>query len=124
MHPSELMTMLIHIHQSPYWTFKACYAEYRQVHLTGEFSHHVISQRFVGLIPPLLVPMLVYLSHRYGSCTGINCVDSTSFEACHPKRISQHRVFAGEAARGKTSVGWFFGFKLRPAVNGRGELLT
>ena len=33
-------------------------------------------------------------------------------------------MFAGLAARGKTSVDWFFGFKLHLVVNERGELLN
>jgi len=32
-------------------------------------------------------------------------------------------VFAGLVERGKTSTGWFFGFKLHLVVNDRGELL-
>src|SRR5204863_3726379 len=38
--------------------------------------------------------------------------------------ISGHRVFATDARRGKTSMGWFFGFKLHLAVNDRGDLPT
>lgn len=41
-----------------------------------------------------------------------------------PFRIEQHRVFAGMATRGKTSTGWFFGFKLHLIVNDCGELLN
>jgi len=33
-------------------------------------------------------------------------------------------VFVGRAARGKTSVGWFYGFKLHLVVNDQGELLA
>jgi hypothetical protein len=43
---------------------------------------------------------------------------------CHNARIHQHRVFAGRAARGKTSVGWFYGFKLHLVVNDQGEILA
>jgi len=43
---------------------------------------------------------------------------------CHPARIQQHRVFRVDARRGKTSVGWFYGFKLHLVVNDRGELLA
>ncbi len=39
-------------------------------------------------------------------------------------RIPQHKVFAGIAKRGKTSVGWFFGFKLHLVVSDTGELLA
>ena len=51
-------------------------------------------------------------------------MDSTSLKVCHNRRIGQHRVFQNLAARGKTSVDWFFGFKLHLVVNDRGELLN
>ncbi len=51
-------------------------------------------------------------------------VDSTCLAVCHNRRIQQHRVFRGLAARGKTSVDWFFGFKLHLLFNDRGELLS
>ena len=122
--PSEVMTILIHFHQSHYRTFKAYYTEHVQVHLTSEFPHLVSYTRFVALIPQMMLPMLAYLQSRFGSCTGISFIDSTSLEVCDPKRISEHRVFAADARRGKTSMGWFFGFKLHLAVNDQGELLA
>jgi hypothetical protein len=72
----------------------------------------------------MLIPLLAYLQSRFGPCTGISFIDSTSLEVCDPKRINQHRVFATDARRGKTSMGWFFGFKLHLAVNDRGDLLA
>jgi len=122
--PSEMMTIVIHFHQSHYRTFKAYYTEHVQVHLTREFPHLVSYTRFVSLIPSIQVPLLAYLQSCYGVCTGISFIDSTSLEVCDPKRISQHRVFATDARRGKTSMGWFFGFKLHLAVNDQGELLA
>jgi hypothetical protein len=122
--PSEVITILIHFHQSHYRTFKAYYTEHVQVHLTNEFPQLVSYSRFVALIPAMMVPMLAYLQSRFGACTGISFIDSTSLEVCDPKRISGHRVFAADARRGKTSMGWFFGFKLHLAVNDRGELLA
>ncbi len=124
LYPSEVMTILIHFHQSHYRTFKAYYTEHVQVHLTKEFAHLVSYARFVALIPSMLVPLLAYLQSRYGPCTGISFIDSTSLEVCDPKRISQHRVFAIDARGGKTSMGWFYGFKLHLAVNDRGDLLA
>jgi DDE family transposase len=124
LYPSEVMTILIHFHQSHYRTFKAYYTEHVQVHLTGEFPYLVSYQRFIALIPSVLVPMLAYLQSRYAACTSISFIDSTSLEVCDPKRINQHRVFAIDAKRGKTSMGWFYGFKLHLAVNDRGELLA
>jgi GNAT superfamily N-acetyltransferase len=122
--PSEVMTILIHFHQSHYRTFKAYYTKHVQVHLTSEFPSLVSYTRFVALIPGIMVPMLAYLQSRFGACTGISFIDSTSLEVCDPKRISQHRVFAVDARRGKTIMGWFFGFKLHLAGNSQGELLA
>ena len=122
--PSEVMTILIHFHQSHYRTFKAYYTEHVQVHLNKEFPHLVSYTRFVALIPGMLIPLLAHLQSRFRPCTGISFIDSTSLEVCDPKRINQHRVFATDARRGKTSMGWFFGFKLHLAVNDRGDLLA
>ncbi len=80
--------------------------------------------RFVELMPRVLLPLLVYLHTQLGRCSGISFVDATSLHVCHPARIHQHRVFRADARRGKTSVGWFDGFKLHLVVNDRGDLLA
>src|SRR5690348_9874863 len=121
---SEVITILIHFHQSQYRNFKAYYTQYVQMHLRSEFPHLISYPRFVALIPRMTIPLLAYLQSRYGACTGISFIDSTSLEVCGPKRISSHRVFAVDARRGKTSMGWFFGLKLHLAVNDQGELLA
>jgi hypothetical protein len=72
-----------------------------------------------------LVPLIMYLrACCLGACTGISFIDSTSLDVCLSQRIHTHKVFAGLAARRKTSTGWFFGFKLHLVVNDRGEILS
>ena len=122
--PSELMTIVILFQQSHYRTFKAFYTEHVQQHLRAEFPHLVSYSRFVELMPSVLVPLAVYLHTQLGACSGISFIDSTALAVCHTARIGQHRVFALDARRGKTSVGWFYGFKLHLVVNDRGELLA
>jgi hypothetical protein len=122
--PSEMMTILLHFHQSHYRTFKAYDTEQVQISLMSEVPHLLSDQRFVALIPSMLVPLLAYFHSRYGACTGISFLASTPLDVCDPKRISQHRVFANEAKRGTSSMGWFSGFKLHLAVNDQGELLA
>ncbi|MGB3495348.1 MAG: transposase [Elainellaceae cyanobacterium] len=55
---------------------------------------------------------------------GIRFIDATALKVCHNRRIHQHHVFESLAARGNTSVDWFFGFKLHLVVNKFGELLN
>jgi hypothetical protein len=121
---SEIMTILILFHQSHYRTFKAFYTEYVCMHLHRDFPGLVSYSRFVEFMPETLLPLCVYLHAQLGPCTGVSFVDSTKLAVCHNRRIAQHRVFAGQAKRGKTSVGWFFGFKLHLVFNDRGELVT
>ena len=122
--PSEIMTVLIHFHQSHYRSFKAHYTQYVLMHRRAEFPALVSYNRFVELPPSVLVPLLAYLQQRQGNCTGLSFVDATAIKVCHNKRIPRHQVFAGIAAQGKTSMGWFYGFKLHLSVNDRGEILA
>jgi hypothetical protein len=124
LHPSELMTILILFQQAHSRPCKAFYTEYVQRHLRGEFPQLVSYSRFVELMPRVLVPLTVYLHTQLGACTGISFIDSTALAVCEDARIGQHQVFTVDARRGKTSVGWFYGFKLHLVVNDRGELLA
>jgi len=121
---SEIMTILVLFHQQHYRTFKDFYLDHVCTHLRSEFPKLVSYSRFVSWIPSTLLPLCVYLKHCFGECTGISFVDSTSLKVCHNRRISRHRVFANLAARAKTSVGWFFGFKLHLVVSECGDLLN
>jgi hypothetical protein len=121
---SEIMTILIWFHCSGYRNFKTYYQEHVQHHLRAEFPALVSYSRFVEFTPSALVPLLAYLRTCLGPCTGVSFLDATALTVCDPHRISQHKVFAGWAQRGKTSTGWFFGFKLHLLVNDRGELLN
>ena len=51
-------------------------------------------------------------------------VDSTKLAVCHNRRIHRHKVFDGLAARGKTSMGWFFGLKLHFVINHKGQIVA
>ena len=77
MSPSEIMTILIHFHQSHYRTFKAYYTEYVLMRRQPEFPGLVSYNRFVELTPTVIIPLLAYLQQRRGNCTGIAFVDAT-----------------------------------------------
>ena len=121
---SEVMTIIVLFHTSSYRNFKAYYTGHVLRHYAGAFPRLVSYQRFVELMPSALVPLCGYLQTRKGRCSGISFVDSTSLAVCHNRRIHSHKVFEGCARRGKTSVDWFFGFKLHLVTNDCGELLS
>lgn len=120
---SEMMTIMVYFHQMGYRNFKSFYLLYVNRHLRAEFPQLMSYSRYVQLMPHLIAPMSVYLQTCYGTDTGISFIDATSLVVSHNRRISQHRVFKDTATRGKTSTGWFFGFKLHLVVNERGEIL-
>lgn len=121
---SEVMTIIVLFHASSYRNFKAYYTEQVMKQMAGAFPRLVSYNRFVELMPAALVPLCGYLQRRKGQCSGISFVDSTSLKVCHNRRIHAHKVFQGCARRGKTSVDWFYGFKLHLVINDCGELLS
>ena len=120
---SEVMTILVYFHQSSYRCFKHYYLKHRSV-LVDAFPALVSYSRFVQWMPTTLIPLCVYLMGRRGQQTGISFIDATSLAVCHPRRIASHKVFKQLAKLGKTSTGWFYGFKLHLVINDRGELLA
>ena len=120
---SEIMTLLIWFHQSQYRHFKAFYQQQVCRHLGGAFPRLVSYGCFVELMPSALIPLCAYLRQCQGA-SGISFIDSTPLAVCHPRRRHQHRLFAGLAQGGKSSTGWFFGFKLHLVVNDQGQLLN
>jgi len=121
---SEIMTILILFQSSNYRTFKHFYLHMR-AHHRQDFPDLVSYKRFVNLIPRAMMPLFAYLMMRcLGPVTGISFIDSTVIKVCHNKRITRNRVFEGLAAIGKSTMGWFYGFKLHLIINERGGLLA
>lgn len=119
----EMMTIVILFHQSDYRTFKHFYY-YVCNYLRKDFPKLISYNRFVYLMKNIFVPLFAYLLHIRGKVTGIAFIDSTSIAVCHNKRIQRNKVFKGLAKRGKTTSGWFYGFKLHLIINDRGEILA
>lgn len=121
---SEVMTIIIHFHQSGYRDFKDYYTKHVAVHLRSEFPQLVSYSRFVTLMQRVVLLLWAYAQACCGMCTGVSFVDSTALRVCTNRRIKRHKVFAGLAARGQCSLGWFYGFKLHLVINEHGEVLA
>jgi hypothetical protein len=124
MSDSEVITIMIMFHQSHFRDFKAFYINHIQLYCKQDFPHTVSYNRFVELQQKALVPMVLFLQFCcLGHCTGISFIDSTPVRVCHIKRERSHKVFKGMATKGKSTIGWFFGFKLHLVINDKGEII-
>jgi hypothetical protein len=122
--PSEIITILIHFHQSHYRDFKSFYLLHVCQYLKSEFPDLLSYNRFIALVPRSFAPLCAYLQSQKATSDGIGFIDSTPIVVCHPKRIHSHKVFKGIAKIGKTTKGWFYGFKLHLICNHKGELIS
>lgn len=121
---SEVMTLTVYFQMSGYRTFKDFYLKHISVYHKEAFPGLVSYKRFVALLPRVMVPLMAYMRYRRcGKSTGISFVDSTTLVVCHNRRIHSHKVFDGLAQRGKSSTGWFYGFKLHLIVSEQGEII-
>lgn len=120
---SEIMTILSYYHQSGYKTFKDYYT--KNAELKSAFPGMPSYNRFIELQQKAVMPLAIFAKLRaVGKCDGISFVDSFPLRVSHPKRIYSHKTFRGIAARGKTSTGWFYGFKVHVVINGNGEIIN
>jgi hypothetical protein len=120
---SEMMTIVVLFHMSGFKTFKHYYNSHILGHFRGCFPKAISYNRFIALMPRTFMPLLVLSQAVRGKRTGKYFVDSSKLQVCHNLRIWNHKVFKGLAQRGKTSTGWFFGFKLHLILNERGEIV-
>src|SRR5215210_5196753 len=122
---SEMMCIEALYHLSGYKCFQYYYQQaVEQGPLRSYFPSAPSYNRFVQLKPRILPLMILFVnSCRLGQLCGIYYADSTSLAVCHNRRINSNKVFKGKATRGKTSVGWFYGFKLFLVVNAFGEVI-
>lgn len=125
MHLSEIMTIIVLFHLSRYRDFKHFYLLEIMSAMRPAFPHSVSYNRMVELMQQAIVPLALLLKLELcGKATGISFLDSTHISVCHTKRIHQNKVFKGLAERGKTTIGWFYGFKLHLIINDKGEILS
>jgi hypothetical protein len=122
---SEIITLLIAFHSGHFRNFKHFYLHYVAIHLRSDFPGLVSYNRFIELSHRSAIAFMLFLHHCCrGECTGISFIDSTVLRVCHNKRIKRNKTFKGIAEVGKSTMGWFFGFKLHLIINDKGEVLS
>ena len=120
----EMLFIMVLFHLSPFKNFNHFWVygvEQKYRDCFGELPRYA---RFVALMPRLFAPFCVLIHSLSGEQTGIYIADSTKLAVCANPRISRNRTFKGLAARGHSTMGWFFGFKLHVVMNHKGELMA
>jgi hypothetical protein len=125
MSDAEVITILICFH------FNTC-RNFRHYYLScvcGQWEHlfprSFSYNRFVEIMPRCFVALTMFLRLAcFGQCTGISFVDSTCIPVIHNKREFNMKVFKSIAAKGKSTMGWYVGFKLHLLCNEKGELVN
>ena len=121
---SEIITIVVCYHQSGYKTFKWFYERYVCQRLRSAFPGLVSYNRFIEFLPTILIPLTCFMQSRCPPGNGIAFIDSTPLRVCENIRIPRHKTFKTEAERGKTSTGWFYGFKLHLLIDDCGHILS
>lgn len=121
---SEVMTIVILFHQSGFRFFKYFYCQMIVPFWKLAFPKLLSYNRFIEIMPRCLQALSTFFHQVKGTDTGISIIDSTKLVVCHNLRIKRNRVFKGLANRGKSSTGWFYGFKLHIVINNLGEIIN
>ena len=111
-------------HSFRHHDLKSFYLGYVCNHMRKEFPHRLSYNRFVERQAKVGLQLLLFLQTcALGKCTVISIIDSTPLKSCNIKRAHSHRMMKGWAAKGKCTMGWYYGFKLHIVINDRGEII-
>jgi hypothetical protein len=126
LHISEILTILIFYHHSGFKCFEYYYERMVLDNLSSYFPKAVSYKRFLSLIPKCFnhLYLLCRVRAKQAQRTGTYFVDSKKLPVCHNRRIHSNKVFKGIAKRGKSSTGWFYGFKIHLVINELGEIVN
>ena len=120
----ESLYIMVLFHLSPFKDFKNFWIYGVEQKYRDCFGDLPSYGRFVSLMPRLMMPLCVLLQCFSGEETGIYFVDSTKLSVCNNARNNRNKVFKGLAQRGRSTMGWFFGFKLHMVINNKGEVMA
>ena len=120
---SEIITIILLFYRSNMMNFKAFY-KYLELHHKGDFPKMPTYERFCAIkqkaIPILSGLFKCILSKGQSEAY----IDATALRVSHNKRTNSHKVFKGIAAVGKSTMGWFYGFKLHLVIDLQGNIIN
>ena len=121
---SERLTIIILYHESPFKDFKRFWKYGIENEYADAFPNACCYERFIATMPQLFFPLTVMMHLIMGGKTGTYYMDSTPLPVCKNQRIGRHKTFQYLAKRGRSSMGWFYGFKLHLVINDQGHIMA
>jgi Transposase DDE domain len=123
---SEMMTIAIFYHYSGAKCFQYYYEYWVEGDLKTYFPKLISYERFVARMPQLGSALFLLSKWQCAQSerTGFYIADSKPLAVCDNHRIKANKVFAGIAARGKSSMGWFYGLKVHLVINEYGQIIN
>ena len=121
---AEQLFIVVLYHLEGFKNFKYYYKYAVEIKYKELFKEVPCYDRFVQIMSKILLPLSVLLQMLFGEERGIYFLDATKISICHNKREKRNKVFKKLAGKGKTSMGWFFGFKLHMVINDKGQIMA
>ena len=120
---SEIITIILLFYRSNMLNFKVFY-KHLELHHKRDFTKMPTYERFCA-IKQKAIPMLMWLFKCILSQGQSEAyIDATALRVSHNKRMNSHKVFKGIAAVGKSTMGWFYGFKLHLVIDLQGNIIN
>lgn len=122
---SEVIFLAVWSHLSGFKTFKQ-FIVFIQLYHRKAFKYLPCYARINALVNQYAEAIIAFFEaiRRKVKKDHIHFMDSTPLRVCKNMRISRHRTFQEKASRGKSSTGWFYGFKLHLMVNRACEIVS
>lgn len=119
---AELVTLVLFKQFTGHKTWKAFYRYIKTYH-SQDFPQLPEYQNFVGamnaLSPYAMIMTTAFCSffRKQTKTQELKIADSTKLAVCNIKREFSHKVCKGLARKSKSTMGWFYGFKLHIVCN-------
>ncbi len=119
---AELTSLAIFRHFTGHKDWKSFYNfidtyhknDFKKLPTYGNFLNSINKLSMLGVV---LLHGFMNVFKKNTLLSDIKITDSTKLKVCGNKRIFNHKVMKGIAKRGKSSMGWFYGFKLHVICN-------
>jgi hypothetical protein len=89
-----------------------------------KYKNFLVAINQLSFLALILLEGFMNIFKRFTRISDLKFADSTKLQVCHIKREFSHKVCYGLARKSKSSMGWFYGFKLHIICNELMQILN